>query len=237
MTQQARTLTATVATLDADPPVPAIGVYGVPVTVEAPVASYRLAPERTLRSGTVTVGSDTGDTAVVGATQVPVWLDPDGNPADPPLDSAHSITAAAASLVVVSAVGAWFMVGVILWTAWLALAGGWTGSAPGHGMRNGPWSSRWVPAGDDRLRDGTFGPVGQPFAVLTITRTRNDRNRGIGWRSAGEAGQSRLAPNIGLTAGYTARVAGGTAPLGMGTWCDRAREGSDVVARTVSAPP
>ncbi|MGS0686035.1 Rv1733c family protein [Nakamurella sp. GG22] len=115
-TQQARTLTATVATLDADPPVPGIGVYGVPVKGEAPVAAHWLAPDGTVRSGTVTVGSDTGDETAVGATQVPVWLDAAGNPADPPLDSGT-----AAILVVVSTVGAWFMVGVILWTAWLTL--------------------------------------------------------------------------------------------------------------------
>ena len=58
-TQQARTLTATVATLDADPPVPGVGVYGVPVQVEAPVAAHWPAPDGTVRSGTVTVGSDT----------------------------------------------------------------------------------------------------------------------------------------------------------------------------------
>ena len=116
-TQQARTLTATVATLDADPPVPGVGVYGVPVQVEAPVAAHWPAPDGTVRSGTVTVGSDTAaDRAADGAIQVPVWLDATGNPADPPLDPA-----AAAFLVVISAVGAWCLIGLFLLAAWLTL--------------------------------------------------------------------------------------------------------------------
>jgi hypothetical protein len=132
-TQQARSLTATVATLDADPPVPGIGVYGVPLRVEAPVAAHWPAPDGTVRSGTVTVGSDAADAAADGAIQVPVWLDAAGNPADPPLD-----TVAAAILVVISAVGAWFMVGVFLLAAWLALR--WRLNR----QRDAAWEQEWA---------------------------------------------------------------------------------------------
>lgn len=109
--QQARTRTKTVATLDAEPPGPVIGAYGVPARVEAAVPAHWLATDGTVRSGSVTVGSDAGD-----AKQVPVWLDRAGNPVAPPID-----TTAAAVLVVFSSVGAWLSLGVLLGTGWLVL--------------------------------------------------------------------------------------------------------------------
>lgn len=109
--RQQQQLTQTVAKLDGAAPSPGVGAYGVPFQVQAPVSAHWVAPDGAVRSGTVMVGSDVGD-----ADQVPVWLNADGNPVAPPIE-----TATAAILVVIGTVAGWLLVGVLLGAGLLAL--------------------------------------------------------------------------------------------------------------------
>jgi hypothetical protein len=106
---QQRTRSSAPAVLAADAVDFVFGEHGIPISGHVPVPARWVTPDGSERTGTVsaTGGAKSGDT-------VQVWIDRSGNPTAAPIT-----TTAAATLVILTAAGAWLALGALLGASWL----------------------------------------------------------------------------------------------------------------------